>query len=42
MKQATLLAFIDTHGLFAVIALRCIPSVIFLRSAKARGPIAVR
>lgn len=39
-KQATLLAFIDTFRLFAVVvALLCIPRVLLLRSAKARGPI---
>jgi hypothetical protein len=41
-KQATLLAFIDTFRLFAVVALLCIPSVLLLRSAKARGPIPLR
>jgi MFS transporter, DHA2 family, multidrug resistance protein len=41
VRQATLLAFIDTFRLFAVVALLCIPSVLLLRSAKARGPIAL-
>ena len=41
VEQATLLAFVDTFRLLAVVALLCIPAVLFLRRTKAQGPVAV-
>jgi hypothetical protein len=39
IKRATLLSFIDTFRIFAVVAVLCNPTVLLLRSAKARGLI---
>jgi DHA2 family multidrug resistance protein len=40
LKQATLLAFVDTFRILALVSLCCIPAVFLLKRARARGPVA--
>jgi MFS transporter, DHA2 family, multidrug resistance protein len=40
VKQAMLLAFVDEFQLLGLLCLLCIPTVLFLKKAKARGPVA--
>ena len=39
MKQATLLAFVDTFRLLAVLCLLAIPTVLLLKKTEIKGPI---
>jgi MFS transporter, DHA2 family, multidrug resistance protein len=40
VKQAMLLAFVDNFRLLGLMCLLCIPTVLLLKKAKARGPVA--
>jgi MFS transporter, DHA2 family, multidrug resistance protein len=40
VKQAALLAFVDNFRLLGLLCLLCIPTVLLLKKAKARGPVA--